>query len=67
MKLYAIWNTENNAKGEWTRNEHADGQPIQAFTRKRDAIAYCLEVGWGGYETYAEMRKAGWCEVRRLS
>lgn len=65
--MWLIWCFDaNDGKGDWLRELPSKvddgGEAVLAFTsqlkaRQRAAKHY-------GFDTYGEMRRAGWCEVR---
>lgn len=70
MKLYGIWCKDlKDNKGDWFRELPSrvnDGDiAILAFTSKREA-RYRAADNYG-YDTYAEAKKDGWCEVKPLA
>lgn len=69
MKLYGIWCFDlNDNKGDWYRElpSRVDdgGIALLVFTLQRDAKSRAAQEY--GFDTYAEMKKNGWAEVREL-
>jgi hypothetical protein len=64
--MYGIWLMET---GGWMRElpSKVDGGNIAllAFESKREACKRAAKEF--GYETYTEMKRDGWCEVRTLN
>lgn len=69
MKLYGIWCTDlNDNKGDWYRELPSKvddgGIAILAFTSQREAKSRAAQEY--AFDTYAEAKKSGWCEVKPL-
>jgi hypothetical protein len=69
MKLYGVWCKDlKKNKGDWMRELSSkvdDGEiAILAYTSKREAQSRAAKAY--GYDTYSQVRKDDWCEVRPL-
>lgn len=71
MKLYGIWNLylAREWKIGWVREYpstlYEGGKAILAFTSIKEARARAASTY--GYDSYSDVKKDGWCEVRVLS
>lgn len=68
--LYGIWCKDlNNNKGDWYRELPSKvddgGIAILAYTSQREAKKRAAQEY--GFDTYAEVKKNDWCEVRPLN